>query len=109
MLPVLLILVGVLFIYIHTTKRSEPALVSQEQQGSNLPPPSVAPKELRRSMSNRKLLGVCSGIAKYFNIDATIVRFLFIFLILASFGWGILLYIILGFLMPEDKPTPTSL
>jgi phage shock protein C len=42
-------------------------------------------------------------VAKYFGLDPTLVRFLFVFLVLVSFGWGLLLYIILGIVMPEEK------
>ena len=31
-------------------------------------------KRLYRSKSNRMLVGVCSGVAEYFNIDPTVVR-----------------------------------
>ncbi|TLY32821.1 MAG: PspC domain-containing protein, partial [Ignavibacteria bacterium] len=40
------------------------------------------------------------------NVDPTIVRVLYILLVLASFGWGLLLYIILAIVMPEEKPAP---
>lgn len=108
MLPALLILLGGFFIYLHTSKKAE----VQTQAGgaaSDYVPPQVSPvKELRRSKSNRKLFGVCSGLAKYFDIDPTIVRFVFVFLVLLSFGWGLILYIILGIVMPEEKLNPTS-
>ncbi len=103
MLPLLLILLGGLLVYIHTTKRNE----SQSQTGSvateNMSPQTEPVKELRRSKSNRKLFGVCGGIAKYFDIDPTLVRFIFVALIFMSFGWGLLIYIILGIVMPEEK------
>ncbi len=59
-------------------------------------------KELRRSIRNRKLFGVCGGLADYFSIDATIVRLAFVVLVFASFGWALLIYIALGILMPEE-------
>jgi len=103
MLPLLLILLGGLLVYIHTTKRN----ASQSQAGSaateNMSQQSESVKELRRSKSNRKLFGVCGGIAKYFEIDPTLVRFIFVALIFMSFGWGLLIYIILGIVMPEEK------
>lgn len=103
MLPILFILIGALFIYLHTTKKRQsiPQQDAMITEGVSPQPPSV--KELRRSKSNRKLFGVCGGIAEYFNIDPTIVRFIFIALVLMSFGWGLLIYIILGIVMPEEK------
>lgn len=52
-------------------------------------------KELYRSRANRKIWGVCGGLGEYFDIDATLVRVVFVALALAS-GVGILLYIILA-------------
>jgi phage shock protein C len=114
-LPVLLILLGGFFIYIHTSKKEpaqqpkptaplqEPATSTGEPAESTGAQPQPERVELRRSKSNRKLFGVCGGVAKYFGLDPTLVRFLFVFLVLVSFGWGLLLYIILGIVMPEEK------
>lgn len=60
-------------------------------------------KELRRSIRNRKLFGVCGGLGDYFSIDPTIVRLIAVALVFASFGWVLLIYIALGLLMPEEK------
>ncbi|TAK61174.1 MAG: PspC domain-containing protein [Bacteroidetes bacterium] len=64
-------------------------------------------KELKRSTTDKKIFGVCGGIANYFGIDSTIVRIIYLVLVFASFGWGLLLYVILTLLMPEEKPTTT--
>lgn len=39
-------------------------------------------KKLYRSNTNRKLSGVCGGLAEHFDIDPTIIRLIFIFLTL---------------------------
>ena len=59
-------------------------------------------KKLYRSKIDKKLCGVCGGIAEYLNVDSTIIRLL---LVLAIFfaGCGILAYIIAAIIMPE-KP-----
>lgn len=49
---------------------------------------------------DKKLFGVCSGIANYFDMDPTIVRVLFLIALL-GFGTGLLLYIIMAIVMPE--------
>ncbi len=49
----------------------------------------------------KKLFGVCSGLANYFDIDPTIMRILFLAAFL-FFGTGLLLYIILLIVMPEN-------
>ena len=58
-------------------------------------------KRLHKSDSDKKLCGVCGGIAEYFNIDPTIVRLAWIIFCLAG-GSGVLEYIIAAHVMPED-------
>ncbi|HNP94608.1 MAG TPA: PspC domain-containing protein [Cyclobacteriaceae bacterium] len=48
----------------------------------------------------KKLFGVCSGLANYFDVDPTIMRVLFIVAVL-GFGSGILIYLILAVVMPD--------
>ena len=48
----------------------------------------------------KKIFGVCSGLANYFDVDPTIVRILFIVAFLFA-GTGLLLYLVLFLLMPE--------
>lgn len=57
-------------------------------------------KRLRRSRRDRKLAGVCGGIAEFLGWDSTLVRVLWILLTLAG-GSGILVYLILWIAMPD--------
>ena len=57
-------------------------------------------KKLCKSRNNKKISGVCAGIADYFGIDPTIIRVLWAVLALA-YGTGILAYIVCAFVMPE--------
>ena len=59
-------------------------------------------KKLYKSRSDRKIFGVCGGIAEYFNIDPTIVRIAWIIAVFA-FGTGILAYIIAALVMPSPQ------
>ncbi len=59
-------------------------------------------KRLYRSGSDRMVWGVCGGLAKYFGIDPTIVRIIFVLLIFAN-GLGILAYIILAIVVPRES------
>jgi phage shock protein C len=59
-------------------------------------------KQLYRS-DDAMLAGVCGGLAEYFNIDATLVRFVAVVLVLLGVGTPILAYLILLFVMPK-KP-----
>lgn len=52
--------------------------------------------------SDKKLFGVCSGLAEYLDMDPTIIRLLFLVAFL-FFGTGLLLYLVLAIVMP-DKP-----
>ncbi|MEP7291056.1 MAG: PspC domain-containing protein [Chloroflexota bacterium] len=58
-------------------------------------------RKLYRSHSDRKLWGVCSGIAEYFGVDPTWVRLAFVLMALAG-GPGIVFYVILALIMPEE-------
>jgi len=48
----------------------------------------------------KKLFGVCSGLANYFDLDPTIVRVGFVLAVVLG-GTGILAYIILAVVMPD--------
>lgn len=58
-------------------------------------------KKLYRSRSDKMIGGVSGGLADYFDIDATIVRVLFVVSIFIG-GGGILAYIILWIVIPEE-------
>ena len=60
-------------------------------------------RKLYRNSNDRMVSGVASGVAAYFDIDPVVVRILFVVLTLISFGWGILIYLILLIAMPEAK------
>ncbi len=57
-------------------------------------------KKLYRSQKNKKLAGVCGGIAEFFKIDATIIRLIWALAILCA-GTGLLAYIVCAFVIPE--------
>lgn len=63
-------------------------------------------KTLFRSLQNRKLFGVCGGLAEYFEIDPSIVRVAFIFFSLWPFGLGLVAYLVLLFVLPEHSQNP---
>ena len=58
-------------------------------------------KKLTRSKSDKKLFGVCGGLAKYLDVDPTILRVIWILLFFCA-GTGLLAYLILALLMPEE-------
>ena len=58
-------------------------------------------RKLYRSRSNRQIAGVCGGLAEYFNMDATLLRVLFIVLAVLG-GSGIVLYLALWIIVPRE-------
>jgi phage shock protein PspC (stress-responsive transcriptional regulator) len=60
-----------------------------------------APRKLYRSRTNRKVAGVCGGLATIFNTDATLIRVLFVVLSVLG-GSGPLIYLAMWILIPEE-------
>ena len=58
-------------------------------------------KKLYKSATDKKLCGVCGGIAEYFGIDSTIVRLIMVIIGLASAGTAVVFYLIAEAIMPE--------
>ncbi len=56
---------------------------------------------LTKSSYDRKVAGVCGGLAEYFDIDPTLVRVGYVLFSLFA-GAGVLLYIILAIIMPDS-------
>lgn len=59
-------------------------------------------KRLFKSQEDKKLCGVCGGIAKYFEIDPTIVRLAWVLFTILG-GSGIIAYIIAALVMPAER------
>lgn len=65
-------------------------------------------KKLQRS-ANRILAGVCGGIAEYFDLDPTLIRVVYVLLSLFSACFpGLLVYIIMMLLMPNNNQVDTN-
>jgi phage shock protein C len=62
-------------------------------------------KRLYCSNTDRMVAGVCGGLAAYFDIDPTIVRFIAVFLLLPGGAPGLLPYIVLWIVVPLN-PNP---
>ncbi len=58
-------------------------------------------RKLYRSRTDRQLAGVCGGLARYFNTDATLIRVLFVVLALLG-GPGLVIYLVLWIVVPEE-------
>ncbi len=61
----------------------------------------MSDKKLVRPNNDRMIAGVCAGLGNYFGVDPTIIRILFV-LFAIFVGGGILAYIILWIVMPDE-------
>lgn len=60
------------------------------------------PRVLRRPHLDRKIAGVCAGLANYMDIDVTLVRIIFLCLLFWPPGVGLILYIVCWIVMPVE-------
>ena len=58
-------------------------------------------KKLYRSKSDKKIAGVCAGLAKYLNIDVTLIRLIWALVVICG-GAGLLAYLICALVIPEE-------
>ncbi|MGM0589345.1 MAG: PspC domain-containing protein [Bacteroidota bacterium] len=65
-------------------------------------------KRLFKSRTDKKIMGVCGGIAKYFGLSSTIVRLIFAILFFAGYGSTGIIYLALGFLLDKEPPELTE-
>ena len=65
------------------------------------------PVRLSRPFDERKIAGVCAGFARYFDVDVTLMRILWLAATVFTGGLGILVYIAAWILMPRD-PRPLA-
>jgi len=64
-------------------------------------------KKLYLSDTDKKLGGVCGGLGEYFDKDPTLVRVIFVLLVLFSFGFGVLAYLLMWLIIPR-RPAETE-
>lgn len=64
--------------------------------------PAGEPRRLKRSNRHKMIAGVCGGIAEYLDVDATVIRVLYVLVsVLTAAVPGLLAYVILMFIMPR--------
>ena len=79
---------------------SEPIIATDENK---------ATRRLFRDTDNAIIAGVASGVAKYFDLDATIVRLVFALLVIFSFGFATILYLLLWLIVPPAETASEKL
>lgn len=65
-------------------------------------------RPLARSGVHRVIAGVCGGIGSYLEVDPVLVRVAFVMLALFTQGFGLLAYVVLWVVMPEDGSEPAE-
>lgn len=73
--------------------------------------PATVYNRISRPRDDRKIAGVCSGLARYFGVDVTLVRILAIALLIWPPGVGLIAYIICWAVIPNDPlmlPAPAN-
>lgn len=58
-------------------------------------------KRLYKSSTDKKVCGVCGGIANYFDVDPTVIRLIWVIFTLVG-GSGLIAYIITAIIMPDE-------
>ncbi len=96
---VFLIILGVFLLVNKSPFQNEPSV---GKGGVKVEDNKPETKELYRSRKVKMISGVCGGLAEYFNIDVSLVRIGWVLLTLASFGVGIIGYIIMIIVFPEE-------
>ena len=100
-LPIIFILIGGALLLGRERKVQQKGENEAEGAGESVDS-GVEKKRLTRSIKDRKLAGVCGGLAAYLDVDPTIVRFVYVILAFASFGIALILYVVCAFIIPKE-------
>jgi phage shock protein C len=73
--------------------------------GNAVPVDAPTRQRLTRSVTERKIAGVCGGLAEYFDVDPTVVRLLWAVLTIVpgAIMLGVLAYLVAWFIMPINR------
>jgi phage shock protein C len=60
-------------------------------------------KKLRRTTGSEKMIfGICGGMAKFFSLDPTLIRILWVLATVFGVGSPIIIYIVMSFVVPKE-------
>ena len=75
-------------------------------------PQNHSPRRLERSIPDKKIAGVCSGFAHYFDVDVTLMRIIWLVLVFVPPSVGLIAYVLAWIIMPkgynEVAPAPQT-
>lgn len=63
-------------------------------------------KKLYRSETDKKIFGVLGGIARYFEIDATVLRVIYVLLSFFVLGCPVIIYLVAALIIPKEPQIP---
>src|SRR5437899_12173011 len=66
-------------------------------------PARASERRLTLSTRDKKIAGVCAGFARYFDVDVTLVRIVWLILVFAPPGAGLIGYLLAWLIMPKDQ------
>lgn len=72
------------------------------EKASQRPHVGAEPRPLMRSIYEKKVAGVCAGVAKYLDVDVTVVRLVWLILTVFPPSIGLVAYIIAWIVMPKE-------
>jgi phage shock protein C len=78
------------------------ATVSAGSTGPSFAGFAATPKKLRRISSEKKIAGVCAGFAEYFETDVTLMRVIWVALLLLPPHIGLIAYIVAWAVLPAS-------
>ncbi len=81
---------------------SSPYNPFDNSQNRLTPEPRDDMKRLERSMTDKRIAGVCGGIARYLNVDPTLIRVIAILLTLVGIFPALLAYVVAWVVMPPE-------
>ena len=103
-LPILIIALGVIYLVNVLRKSNESNNPKGEKPSGGKP----MQKKLTRSVTDKMIGGVCGGVAEYFNVDPSIVRVLWAIVTLAGFPLGLIAYIVMMIVVPEESAVEST-
>ncbi|SRR5712692_1374744 len=71
-------------------------------------PPGRRHAPLARIISEKKIAGVCAGVARYFDVDVTMVRVIWLVVAICTVIPGFLAYLVAWIAMPKEYAAPHS-
>lgn len=74
------------------------------ERAAERPAAAADPRPLTRSVYDKKIAGVCAGVAKYLDVDVTVVRLVWLILTFIPPSFGLIVYIIAWIVMPKEQP-----